>query len=147
MATIWDADAVSGIRSRLDNLTPQHKPRWGRMNAAQMQVHVRQQIECALGQLELKPMTGVFRMPLMPYLIIHWLPWPKGAQTAPELVDPVTGDWDQERAALLDALEQLVASGPGGRFAEHPMFGVLKGREWGVLVWRHLDHHFRQFGI
>ena len=144
---MWDENAVRGILERLNKLTPQHKPLWGRLNAGQMQVHVRHQIECALGRLDLKPIKGIFNYQPMPYLIIHWLPWPKGTPTAPELVDPPTGDWEKERAALLDAIRELVALGGEGDYAKHPMFGKLKAKEWGVLVWRHLDHHFRQFGI
>jgi len=27
------------------------------------------------------------------------------------------------------------------------VFGVLSGREWGVLQCKHADHHLRQFGV
>jgi hypothetical protein len=30
---------------------------------------------------------------------------------------------------------------------EHPAFGRLSGRAWGALVYRHMDHHLRQFGL
>jgi hypothetical protein len=30
---------------------------------------------------------------------------------------------------------------------EHPAFGRMSRRVWGVLGYRHLDHHFRQFGV
>ena len=30
---------------------------------------------------------------------------------------------------------------------EHPAFGRLARRAWGVLAYRHLDHHLRQFGV
>jgi len=28
---------------------------------------------------------------------------------------------------------------------EHPAFGALSRRAWGVLIYRHMDHHLRQF--
>ena len=29
----------------------------------------------------------------------------------------------------------------------HPRFGALSHKEWGIFVWRHADHHLRQFGL
>jgi len=26
------------------------------------------------------------------------------------------------------------------------LLGRLKGEEWGRMMWKHLDHHLRQFG-
>ena len=28
----------------------------------------------------------------------------------------------------------------------HPFFGKLTSEEWGIGMYKHLDHHFRQFG-
>jgi hypothetical protein len=36
---------------------------------------------------------------------------------------------------------------PDSRYAAHPMFGPLTRREWMLWGYRHMDHHFRQFGI
>lgn len=30
---------------------------------------------------------------------------------------------------------------------EHPFFGKMTGEDWGHLMYKHLDHHFRQFGV
>ena len=29
----------------------------------------------------------------------------------------------------------------------HPFFGRMTGEEWDRLLWKHLDHHLRQFGV
>ena len=31
--------------------------------------------------------------------------------------------------------------------ASHPVFGPLTHQQWGIFVWRHVDHHLRQFGV
>jgi hypothetical protein len=31
------------------------------------------------------------------------------------------------------------------RWPEHPFFGPLTRKDWGVLGYRHSDHHLRQF--
>jgi hypothetical protein len=45
-------------------------------------------------------------------------------------------------AELLRRYSELPAEGKG---PTHPFFGALTWREWGVLQWRHADHHLRQF--
>ena len=29
----------------------------------------------------------------------------------------------------------------------HPFFGTLTGKQWGETQYKHVDHHFRQFGV
>ena len=29
----------------------------------------------------------------------------------------------------------------------HPFFGPMTDEEWGILIHKHLEHHFRQFGL
>jgi hypothetical protein len=29
----------------------------------------------------------------------------------------------------------------------HAFFGKLSGREWGELMYKHIDHHLQQFGV
>ena len=147
MPTLFDSAARGRILERLEQLTPTHTARWGKMNAAQMQVHLADQIRCAIGELSLKPQATPFRYPIIKQLIVYCLPWPKGAPTAPELANPKTGNWAQERAELQRLIAVASQRGTQGPWATHPAFGDLTGRAWGVLMWRHLDHHLRQFGI
>jgi hypothetical protein len=36
---------------------------------------------------------------------------------------------------------------PGDPFPDHPAFGVLSHRAYGVLLAKHTEHHFQQFGL
>ncbi|MFI5451141.1 DUF1569 domain-containing protein [Pedobacter sp. UC225_61] len=29
---------------------------------------------------------------------------------------------------------------------KHPIFGKMSTEQWDVLLWKHTDHHLRQFG-
>lgn len=35
---------------------------------------------------------------------------------------------------------------PDASWADHPAFGDINGKDYGVLLYRHFDHHLRQFG-
>ncbi len=74
------------------------------------------------------------------------MPWPKGAPTAPEFIHAHEEHFGDNLTALHATLEEFVASGDSARREPHPAFGQLSGKAWGRLVYRHLDHHLRQFG-
>jgi hypothetical protein len=44
-------------------------------------------------------------------------------------------------------MDRFAARGQDGPWVDHPAFGRLSPRAWGVLVYRHMDHHLRQFGV
>lgn len=146
MATFWNADDRKRLLQRMDRVSPPRVPLWGKMNAEQMVEHVTAQMEMALGDFPVRQRKSwLGRWPMRP-LIVHWLPWPKGSPTAPELIQFTTADWDQVRLHFKQTFERVVQQGPGGAFGPHPLFGKLSARSWGVLLYRHLDHHLRQFG-
>jgi Protein of unknown function (DUF1569) len=147
MKTLFDPAAREQIRARVDRLTPERKPLWGRMDAGRAVVHLTSQLRAALGELECRPKKTPMNNWLMRRLVIYWLPWPKGSPTAPEFLATPPATWDEDLAALRSAIDRFGAREEGGAWPPHPAFGPLTGHMWGVLAWRHLDHHLRQFGV
>jgi hypothetical protein len=147
MPTLFDDAARADLRARIERLTPDRRPLWGRMDAGRMIVHLTAQLRAGLGELACAPRKTPLNNWLMRRLIVYVLPWPRGSPTAPEFMAQPAATWDQDFAALRAAIDRFAARGPGGPWAEHPAFGPLTGRMWGVLAWRHLDHHLRQFGL
>lgn len=92
--------------------------------------------------------------PLKP-LLIYVLPFPKGLPTSPVLLERAAGEpsefseaeWQGELRAFADLLDRIGLKSTERVWPTHAAFGSLSGREWGVLQYRHLDHHFRQFGL
>jgi hypothetical protein len=147
MKTIWDASVRQELRQRLGRLTPAAPRRWGTMSAPQMVTHLVDSLRMVLEEIPVAPKKLPIRFTPLKQLIIYWLPFPKGAPTAPELVSRLPADWPTECATLLALLERFGERGPQARWPDHPAFGKLTGRAWGVLVYRHMDHHLKQFGV
>lgn len=78
-------------------------------------------------------------------LIIYVAPFPRSAPTAPQLLGRTATDFDAERRTLGAMLDRC-GDATQSFAAEHPAFGRLTRRAWGVLIYRHMDHHLRQFG-
>ena len=57
-------------------------------------------------------------------------------------------DFEKEKAEMLSivkAFHERGAAGIGDKM--HPTFGPMKAEQWGKSMWKHLDHHLRQFGL
>ena len=144
--SIRDDTAHAEIIGRLEHLTPSSERRWGVMEPEKLLPHLIDGLRLALEGTD-RVAKGVLATPLMRHLVIHRVEWPGGRAKAPEgAFSRVSEDWDAERAALI-ALIARYRETPHERLgAAHPTFGRMKGRDWDVIVWRHLDHHLRQFG-
>ena len=148
MPTIFDTDTRVRLLGRIERLSPNTHRQWGKMSPAEMQVHIGDGLRIALGTKHCAPKNGPLKWPPVRWLVIHSLiPWPKGAPTAPELLNPATAAWDADSAQLLADIKVITAHGEAHDWAPHPAFGKLSGHSWGVLMWRHIDHHLRQFGL
>ena len=133
------------LLGRIHSLGPDSARRWGSLTLPGVLAHMAKQIELALGDLESQPAPSMLRRFGLKYLIIYVMPWPQGVKTAPVLLSPDADDVETERQGLVRAIERAAAAGPGGEWAEHPLFGPLPGPAWGALMAKHLDHHLRQF--
>lgn len=146
MQTLWNADDRTALLNRFDGLSPNATPRWGTMNAPRMVTHVTDALRAGLGELAVSPKRSPLgRWPLNT-LVIYYLPWPKGAPTAPELLARAPVAWSDELHTLRSAVDRFAARDPRGAWAVHAAFGAIDGDAWGRLMYRHLDHHLRQFG-
>jgi hypothetical protein len=148
MKTIWQSDARREIQNRLTKLTPNAPAQWGKMSAPEMVCHLAESLKMTLGDLPCTPKGGALRYTPLKQLIIYVAPWPKGVPTAPELLARAPATWSndvRDLGVLLDRVAGARSAAPN--WPEHPAFGKLSPGAWGRLVYRHMDHHLRQFGV
>lgn len=150
MKTIFDATIRQQILTRLDRLAPDTPARWGKFTATKMLMHVNDAMRMALDEITPKARPSFLRKPVVKFLIIYVLPFPKGAPTAPELLARGKAgevDLSAERITFRELLGRVAAREGGAKWPEHPAFGPMTRGNWGVLGYKHTDHHWRQFGI
>lgn len=145
--SLWNETDRQTLLQRFDRLEPAMRPRWGRMNAMQMITHLTEWMRMATGELPSAPRRKFMRYPVVKQMIIYWMPWPKGVPTAPELLERKAAGWEAEHAAFAGYLKSFGELRKKSDWPEHPVFGILSTGEWGVLGYRHTDHHLRQFGV
>ena len=145
--TIWNSDDRRALLARLDRLSAGSRPQWGRFDAPRMLAHVTDALRTATGEVRCAPRRSPLRYPPINSLVMFHVPWPKGSPTAPELLARAPAGWPEETALLRAAIEAFVTRAPGGAWPDHAAFGRLSGEQWGRLMHRHIDHHWKQFGV
>ena len=146
MPSLRDESARNKLIERLQKLAPSTKPAWGQLDAPRMLCHLSDALAMSLGELSTKPLNhkAFHHFPLK-HLIVYVLPFPKGAQTAPELLSTSPKDFDTDRQRVVELIGRLAATSKA-MGAEHPLFGPLTNEEWNAIQWKHIDHHLKQFG-
>jgi hypothetical protein len=145
---MWDSALRASFVERSTKLTPETKAGWGKLSASGMLAHLNDSYRMFLGELTVKPRKGPLRYTPIKQLIIYVLPFPKGVPTAPELLARCdSAVLEDERAAFRQMFERLSAIQPGAAMHQHPAFGSLTYKDYGTLMARHTEHHFRQFGL
>ncbi|MBC7523286.1 MAG: DUF1569 domain-containing protein [Flavobacterium sp.] len=72
----------------------------------------------------------------------------KNLPTAKEFKITFELDFEKEKANLKAKIYELGQKGEDViKVKTHPFFGKMSPSEWGVLFYKHLDHHFKQFGV
>jgi hypothetical protein len=145
--TLWDSKARDELAQRLDRLKPDARPQWGRMSAPQMVVHIVDALKMSTGELPTEEKKLPIRFTPLKQLIIYGPPFPKSVPTAPELLTRQCEDFDTECANLKQMMDTFARIPPTTELPRHPAFGKLSRRAWGALTYKHIDHHFKQFGV
>ncbi|MCK5941906.1 MAG: DUF1569 domain-containing protein [Planctomycetes bacterium] len=145
-----DTPTLAALRAAFDRLEPASRPRWGRMDAAQMLLHCRTFVDLCLGRVPVAlPMRLLARAlgPLFLRRLFARSPKeaPKDLTTLKPLrMDAAQADLDTARRELGQRFDELEALPAQHR---HPLYGRMRRQDVIALVRHHTAHHANQFGL
>ena len=149
MKNLFEATTADEVKSRTMRLRPSSERQWGKMSAAQAVAHCAGSMEMALGDT-LPPQMLLGRLIgriVKPMALGNDEPMRRNSPTVPSLVVSDERELDAERTRLCGLIDRFVAGGPQGCTTHsQSFFGRLNPQEWAILMYKHLDHHLRQFG-
>jgi hypothetical protein len=119
----------------------------GRFTAAKVVAHLSDALRMAFGDLPTMSKNLPLRHPPLKQIAIYWLPMPKGLPTATELISRAPGAWEREMGDCRALVKRFGHESPTRAWPDHPAFGTMTARQWGVIAYRQMDHHLRQFGV
>jgi hypothetical protein len=150
MKNIFDINITNELIERINQLTSSTTPQWGKMSVAQMLSHCNVTYEMAFEDKHPKPnafMKFILKL-LVKRNVVSEKPYKHNGQTAPQFIIKDDKDFETEKKRLISYItktQQLGASHFEGK--ESHSFGPLNQTEWNNMFYKHLDHHFRQFGV
>ena len=148
---LFDAAVADEVKTRLGELEPQSERRWGTMTAAQMLAHCSVSLQWAVGEVvpEKGPLPArMLGRVIKPLVLRNDDPMRKNSPTAKSLLVAGERDFGQERERLRRLIDRFAAGGAAGCTRNpHSFFGKMTPEEWAILMYKHLDHHLRQFGV
>jgi hypothetical protein len=149
MANIFVASDNSNLIERIQSLTPESKPLWGKMNVSQMLLHAQKPLDVAQGKLVLKRgLIGFLFGKMAKNSFMKADEFKKSLPTVPQFKITDTPKFEKEKQVLISIVQNFGRAGTSIiSNKKHPFFGELDDEEWGILQYKHLDHHLKQFGV
>lgn len=149
MKSLFDKDAYEEITSRINKLTAESKRQWGKMDVSQMLAHCKEAFKVPLSE---KSPPKIY-----PFALFGWMmksklyddmPWKQNLPTAPNFKITDNRLFEKEKTELAELVKRFHQSSPADiEKIVHPVFGRYTGSQWGMAMYKHLDHHLTQFGV
>src|SRR5205085_6414770 len=137
------------ISQRIKALSASSKGQWGKMSVAQMLAHCQRPFEAAFSE-------GKTKRGMLSYLFgsmakrsfMNSDNFKKNLPTAPGFKITHQPDFEEEREKLLADFRRFLEIDTNVLATKvHPFFGPMNENEWYELMYKHLDHHLKQFGV
>ena len=148
MANIFNIESNSNLVNRFERVTVEAKPLWGIMSVSQMVLHCQKPLDVAEGKLLLK--QGLIGLLFGKWAKNDFLKRPefkKNLPTVPAFKIVSQPIFDREKEILINQIIKFREQGPSViSNKKHPFFGEMTEQDWGILHFKHLDHHLNQFG-
>ena len=148
MQNLFQPEAVAEVTERIDKLQPTTQRQWGKMEVAQMMAHCSATLDVASGRVVLPRMLlGRILGPFVRPVFTNDKPFSRNGPTHKYFVIADKRDFAKEHEQLKTRVRQFHEGGEAQCTKRpHSFFGALTPQDWARGMYKHLDHHLRQFG-
>lgn len=145
MKTIFDKSTRDELVKRINSLDNNSTAQWGKMTLSQMLKHCTKWDEMALGKTKYKQsfLGRLFGKTALKNMMKDE-PMKKNLPTVPSFVVKESIDATEEKSKWINLLNEYEHFSNEGYI--HPFFGVMTKENTGFMVYKHADHHLKQFG-
>lgn len=145
MKTVFDPSIRLELIKRIDSLNEKSVAKWGKMTIYQMLKHCTQADEMYQGKKVYKrvPLGFLLGKIALKGILKDEAPMRKNAPTHQAFIIKGEGDVQAEKTKWIKLVESY------GQYTEthytHWFFGKMTREQVGLLAYKHIDHHLRQF--
>lgn len=147
MNSIFNKNDNQQVIARINKLTQSSQPLWGKMSVDQMFKHTNEAIIVAFGENTIKVN---FLMRLLGKLMKNKVfnsEFRKNSPTAKEFIFTESYDFETSKNELIKNYSRFAEGHEVIKLTNHPFWGKMTYEDWDKLMWKHVDHHLKQFGV
>lgn len=145
--SIFEPEVYAEVKQRLDAITEDSERKWGKMTPAQMMHHCQAPLNIMLSKNDYGLKPNWFAKVLFKKSLYNDKLWRKNLPTARAMKEVDDRNFETEKANLKSLIEEVGENLDKQNWGKHPAFGHFTDEQWGRMQYKHLDHHFRQFGV
>ncbi len=149
-----EAYVTAGLVDTLQNLEEDSVPKWGVMNAQEMVEHVNDFYNISLEKIVLPCLTPADLLPKYREFLYSDKPFKENTKAPSSVLgnEPLplrTSSLEDAKTILTLTVNKFKTyfDSREGYTSVHPVFGALTYEEWCLLHYKHIQHHFNQFGL
>jgi hypothetical protein len=151
LPNVFDSAVTQSIINRINLLTPETKPLWGKMSVDQMLAHLNVTYELVYEEGKY-PKPNFFMYWIMKLFVKKYVvgetPYQANSQTAPYFIIEGNKNFDEEKNKLIEFIQKTQQLGSDYfQWKKSHAFGELTSWEWNNMFYKHLDHHLKQFDV
>jgi hypothetical protein len=149
MESIFDATSRAQVLARIEQLRADTPAQWGKMNAPQVLAHCSVAFDSAFGKIGGKQIfLGKLFGKMAKKKLVTADPFGKSSPTSSYFIINDQRDFDTEKQKLIQQIKNFGEGGPAVVTKnKHAFYGDMSTQDWDLLMYKHLDHHLRQFGV
>ncbi len=148
---IFETAIANEVINRINAISPEDLPQWGKMSADQMLAHCNVTYGFVYEQERFKKPSAFTKFLMKAFvkkIVVSDKPYKINSQTSSDFIMVGKKDFEKEKALLIANIlktQELGMKHFEGK--ENFSFGKLTGPEWNNMFYKHLDHHLRQFNV
>lgn len=148
MKNIFEKLYTEEMVNRINLLSERSQPIWGKMDVAQMLAHCSSFQDIAMGYSSPpRGLLGLFVGRFAKPIFYNDKPLTHNMSTIPTILIADQKDFEKEKEKLIQKIVAFQRNRPETCTRHpHPFFGKLTPEQWGKGIYKHLDHHLKQFG-
>lgn len=147
MKSLLTEEGFTDCTNRLNRIKASSQPAWGKMSAGQMATHCQKPLRIALGETDFGLKRNIIAQLFFKRLMYNDKAWPKGMSTPKAFKVEDFKDFEKEKTLLLDLIQRIYERRNKEHWPKHPVFGSFTRQQIGMMQYKHLDHHLRQFNV
>jgi hypothetical protein len=147
MRNLFEPDARKEVLERLDKITPDSKAKWGQMSVDQMLWHCNRTMSYSMGEYQIPFKGNIITKLVFKPMVLGKMQFPKGrARTIEEWKAIGNYHLEAEKKRFREYVERHGKSQHKIQWPHSPLLGKFTGENWARINYKHIDHHFTQFG-